>query len=151
MEITGERSCAYESVGYCFCGSDVLIVYSHGVCACNRAPQCLHDGTRHCNRAYRAGDTIERITPDTVSLIACKGAESEARVAGGVLYHRLVLQERHDSVRVEVREQLVIDSVPYPVYVDGASQRPVSVWIWRVVAIAAIVVAGVCLLCGMRR
>ncbi|HIX45342.1 MAG TPA: hypothetical protein H9982_03890 [Candidatus Barnesiella excrementipullorum] len=97
------------------------------------------------------GDTIERITPDTVSLIACKGAESEARVAGGVLYHRLVLQERHDSVRVEVREQLVIDSVPYPVYVDGASQRPVSVWIWRVVAIAAIVVAGVCLLCGMRR
>ena len=97
------------------------------------------------------GDTIERITPDTVSLIACKGAESEARVAGGVLYHRLVLQERHDSVRVEVREQLVIDSVPYPVYVDGASQRPVSVWIWRVVAIAAIVVAGVCLMCGMRR
>lgn len=97
------------------------------------------------------GDTIERITPDTVSLIACKGAESEARVAGGVLYHRLVLQERHDSVRVEVREQLVIDSVPYPVYVDGSSESSIPARIWKVVAIVAIVVAGICLLCGVRR
>lgn len=97
------------------------------------------------------GDTVERITPDTVSLITCKGAESEARVVEGVLHHRLAVHERRDSVREQVHERLVIDSVPYPVYVDGASQRPVSVWIWRVVAIAAIVVAGVCLLCGMRR
>ena len=64
------------------------------------------------------GDTVERITPDTVSLITCKGAESEARVVEGVLHHRLAVHERRDSVRVQVHERLVIDSVPYPVYVD---------------------------------
>lgn len=97
------------------------------------------------------GDTVERITPDTVSLIACKGAESEARVVEGVLHHRLAVHERRDSVRVQVHERLVIDSVPYPVYVDGSSEPSIPARIWKVVAIVAIVVAGICLLCGVRR
>ena len=97
------------------------------------------------------GDTVERITPDTVSLITCKGAESEARVVEGVLHHRLAVHERHDSVRVQVHERLVIDSVPYPVYVDGSSEPSIPARIWKVVAIVAIVVAGICLLCGVRR
>lgn len=97
------------------------------------------------------GDTIERITPDTVSLITCKGAESEARVVEGVLHHRLAVHERRDSVRVQVHERLVIDSVPYPVYVDGSSEPSIPARIWKVVAIVAIVVAGICLLCGVRR
>ena len=97
------------------------------------------------------GDTVERITPDTVSLITCKGAESEARVVEGVLHHRLAVHERRDSVRVQVHERLVIDSVPYPVYVDGSSEPSIPARIWKVVAIVAIVVAGICLLCGMRR
>lgn len=97
------------------------------------------------------GDTVERITPDTVSLITCKGAESEARVVEGVLHHRLAVHERRDSVRVQVHERLVIDSVPYPVYVDGSSEPSIPARIWKVVAIVAIVVAGICLLCGVRR
>lgn len=97
------------------------------------------------------GDTVERITPDTVSLITCKDAESEARVVGGVLHHRLAVHERRDSVRVQVHERLVIDSVPYPVYVDGSSEPSIPARIWKVVAIVAIVVAGICLLCGVRR
>lgn len=97
------------------------------------------------------GDTVERITPDTVSLITCKGAESEARVVEGVLHHRLAVHERRDSVRVQVHERLVIDSVPYPVYVDGSSESSIPARIWKVVAIVAIVVAGICLLCGVRR
>ena len=97
------------------------------------------------------GDTVERITPDTVSLITCKGAESEARVVEGVLHHRLAVHERRDSVRVQVHERLVIDSVPYPVYVDGSSEPSIAARIWKVVAIVAIVVAGICLLCGVRR
>lgn len=97
------------------------------------------------------GDTVERITPDTVSLITCKGAESEARVVEGVLHHRLAVHERRDSVRVQVHERLVIDSVPYPVYVDGSSEPSILARIWKVVAIVAIVVAGICLLCGVRR
>lgn len=97
------------------------------------------------------GDTVERITPDTVSLIACKGAESEARVVEGVLHHRLAVHERRDSVQVQVHERLVIDSVPYPVYVDGSSEPSIPARIWKVVAIVAIVVAGICLLCGVRR
>ncbi len=97
------------------------------------------------------GDTVERITPDTVSLITCKGAESEARVVEGVLHHRLAVHERRDSVRVQVHERLVIDSVLYPVYVDGSSEPSIPARIWKVVAIVAIVVAGICLLCGVRR
>ena len=97
------------------------------------------------------GDTVERITPDTVSLITCKGAESEARVVEGVLHHRLAVHERRDSVRVQVHERLVIDSVPYPVYVDGSSEPSIPARIWKVVAIVAIVVAGICLLCVVRR
>ena len=97
------------------------------------------------------GDTVERITPDTVSLITCKGAESEARVVEGVLHHRLAVHERRDSVRVQVHERLVIDSVPFPVYVDGSSEPSIPARIWKVVAIVAIVVAGICLLCGVRR
>ena len=97
------------------------------------------------------GDTVERITPDTVSLITCKGAESEARVVEGVLHHRLAVHERRDSVRVQVHERLVIDSVPYPVYVDGSSEPSIPARIWKVVAIVAIVVAGKCLLWGVGR
>lgn len=97
------------------------------------------------------GDTVERITPDTVSLIAYKGVESEARIVDGMLQHRLAVQARRDSVRVQVHERLVIDSVPYPVYVDGSSEPSIPARIWKVVAIVAIVVAGICLLCGVRR
>lgn len=97
------------------------------------------------------GDTIERITPDTVSLIACKGAESEARIVDGMLQHRLAVQARRDSVRVEVRERLVVDSVPYPVYVDGMQENKPRAWMWKIVAIAVIAVAGICLLRILRR
>ena len=97
------------------------------------------------------GDTVERMTPDTVSLIAYKGVESEARIVDGMLQHRLAVQARRDRVRVQVHERLVIDSVPYPVYVDGSSEPSIPARIWKVVAIVAIVVAGICLLCGVRR
>ncbi len=97
------------------------------------------------------GDTVERITPDTVSLIAYKGVESEARIVDGMLQHRLAVQARRDSVRVEVRERLVVDSVPYPVYVDGMQENKPRAWMWKIVAIAVIAVAGICLLRILRR
>ena len=97
------------------------------------------------------GDTVERITPDTVSLIAYKGVESEARIVDGMLQHRLAVQARRDSVRVEVRERLVVDSVPYPVYVDGMQENKPRAWMWKSVAIAVIAVAGICLLRILRR
>ena len=97
------------------------------------------------------GDTVERMTPDTVSLIAYKGVESEARIVDGMLQHRLAVQARRDSVRVEVRERLVVDSVPYPVYVDGMQENKPRAWMWKIVAIAVIAVAGICLLRILRR
>lgn len=97
------------------------------------------------------GDTVERVTPDTVSKIVCKGAESEARIVGGVLHHRLAVYGRRDSVRVQVRERIVIDSVPYPVYVDGSREPSIPERIWRLVAVVAIVVVGCCLLLIFRR
>lgn len=97
------------------------------------------------------GDTVERVTPDTVSKIVCKGAESEARIVGGVLHHQLAVYGRRDSVRVQVRERIVIDSVPYPVYVDGSREPSIPERIWRLVAVVAIVVVGCCLLLIFRR
>ncbi len=97
------------------------------------------------------GDTVECVTPDTVSRIVCKGAESEARIVEGVLHHRLAVYGRSDSVRVQVRERIVIDSVPYPVYVDGSRKPSIPERIWRFVAVVAIVVAGCCLLLIFRR
>lgn len=97
------------------------------------------------------GDTVERMTPDTVSLIAYKGVESEARIVDGMLQHRLAVQARRDSVRVEVRERLVVDSVQYPVYVDGMQENKPRAWMWKIVAIAVIAVAGICLLRILRR
>lgn len=91
-----------------------------------------------------AGSTAHNTTLDTLSYLCNDYASSRASVEKGILHHSLNLFPRTDSVRVQLHEVHITDSIPYLVEVPGESVEVTPRWVsWLVAIVAFLVVVWV--------
>lgn len=72
--------------------------------------------------------TAHNTTIDTVSYLHNDYASSRAVVESGVLQHTLTLYPRSDSVRVQLREVYITDSIPYLVQLPAKTIEVTPRW-----------------------
>lgn len=95
-----------------------------------------------------AGDTLYNTTFDTVSELHIATASSRASVKNGILQHSLAVAPRRDSVKVQIKEVYIVDSVPYVVPQPPSMVRVTPSWVkWVVIWSLVVTVVVVCLIC----
>ena len=73
------------------------------------------------------GEKLSNRTTDTLSCLYGDGVSSVAIVSDGVLSHTLMQHPRRDSVRVQLPEVHITDSIPYIVPLNTTPSPPLSI------------------------